>query len=82
MGKDDATRVKDLSSDELKALIQEAVEQALLELLGDPDQGLVVREAVRERLKDSLERTRRGEHGMPAQDAARRAGLTLPSSST
>jgi hypothetical protein len=68
-------KVKDLSSEELKALVQEAVEEVLLELLGDPDQGLELREEVQERLKRSLERVQKGERGVPAEEAARKAGL-------
>lgn len=69
-------RVKDLSLEELKALIQEAVEEALLELFGDPDQGLELRQQVQERLELSLERIQRGEQGIPAEEAAKRAGLS------
>lgn len=69
-------KVKDLSSEELKTLVQEAVEEALLELLGDPDQGLELREEVKERLKRSLERVRQGERGIATEEAAKRAGLS------
>ena len=68
-------KVKDLSSEELKALVWEAVEEALIELLGDPDQGLELREEIQERLKRSLERLKREERGIPAEEAAKRAGL-------
>jgi len=62
-------KVKDLSSVEIKALIQEAVEKALLDLLGDPDQGLKLREGIQERLKHSLERVQKGERGIPAEES-------------
>ncbi|MDI6773529.1 MAG: hypothetical protein QME77_13235 [bacterium] len=75
MDNKDVARVKDLSSGELRALIQEAVEQALLELLGDPDQGLSVRDDLHARLRGSLERVRRGERGVAAQEVAKRAGF-------
>ena len=68
-------KVKDLSSVELKALIQEAVEKALLDLLGDPDQGLKLREGIQERLKHSLKRVQKGERGIPAEEAAWDAGV-------
>lgn len=64
-------RVKDLSLEELKALIQEAVEEALLKLFGDPDQGLELHQQVQERLELSLERIQIGEQGIPAGEAAR-----------
>lgn len=69
-------KVTDLSSEELKALIQEAVEEVLLELLGDPDQGLELREDVKKRLKRSLERVQQGEQGIPAEEVAKRTRLT------
>lgn len=69
-------KVKDLSSEELKALIQEAVEEALFEVLGDPDQGLELREELQKRLRHSLERVNRGERGTPAEEVAKRAGLS------
>ena len=72
---EETMKVKDLSSVELKALIQEAVEKALLDLLGDPDQGLELREGIQERLKHSLKRVQKGERGIPAEEAAREAGL-------
>ncbi len=68
-------RVKDLSDEELKALIQETVEKVLLEILGDPDQGLEIREDVKIRLKDSLEEKERKGQGIPIESVARKMGL-------
>ncbi|MBC7099395.1 hypothetical protein H5T52_09810 [Candidatus Bipolaricaulota bacterium] len=67
--------VKDLSKEELKALIREAVEEVLVELLGDPDEGLELRPEIRERLKHSLERIQGGEKGISAEEVAKQAGL-------
>jgi len=51
------TKIKDLSIDDLEYLI----EQKVLEILGDPDAGLELRdefrEALRNRLKNSSKRT-------------------------
>ena len=44
--------------------LAEAVEETLLELLDDPDQGLALREEVQERLKRSLARIQQGEQGL------------------
>lgn len=73
--KEDMMKVKDLSKEELKALVHEAVEEALLELLGDPDQGLELREEINERLKRSLARSQQGLQGMTAAEVAEKAGL-------
>ncbi len=75
MNNNDTSHVKNLSSDELRAIVQDAVEQALLDLLGDPDHGLEVREDVQERLRQSMERLGKGARGLPADEVAKRLGL-------
>lgn len=42
----DSTKVADLTVDEFKNVIRETVAQTLAELLGDPDEGLALREAL------------------------------------
>ncbi len=64
--------VKDLSVAELKALIAEAVEEKLGQLLGDPDEGLSVRPEVKDRLLHSLKRSRGPRRTIPATTVARR----------
>ena len=68
-------KVKELSVEQLKALIQEAVEEKLQEILGDPDQGLEVKEEVKERLKRSLAAVECGEEGIPIGQVAKEIGL-------
>ena len=68
-------KVKELSVEQLRALIQQVVEEKLKELLGDPDQGLELREEVRERLKESLAALERREKYIPAQQVAKETGL-------
>ena len=68
-------KVKELSVEQLKALIQEAVEEKLQEILGDPDQGLEVKEDVKERLKHSLATLERGEESIPIGQVAKEIGL-------
>ena len=65
-------KVKDLSQEELTVLIRGAVEEALADYLGDPDEGLALRPEVRERLKASLRRAQAGERGVPLEEVARR----------
>jgi hypothetical protein len=45
-----STTVGELTVDELKEIVQEAVEQKLTELLSDPDEGLGLREEIEARL--------------------------------
>jgi hypothetical protein len=49
--------ISDLTVDELRNLIREVVAQTLLELLGDPDEGLELREEIQDRLHRSLAAT-------------------------
>jgi hypothetical protein len=65
-----SARVAELTVDELKQIIKEAVEQKLEEMLGDPDEGLELREEIKARLRRSLEAERRGTRGIPAQEMA------------
>ena len=51
--------ISDLTLDELKELVKGIVDDRLRELLGDPDLGLEMGEAVRARLKQSLAGTER-----------------------
>ena len=68
-------KVKELSVEQLIALIQEAVEEKLQEILGDTDQGLELREDVKERLKQSLSAMERGERGIPISQVVKETGL-------
>ena len=45
-----AATVARMTKHELREIIESTVEQKLLELLGDPDQGLVLRKTVKDRL--------------------------------
>jgi len=69
------TTVIELTVDELKQIIEEAVEQKLSEMLGDPDEGLQLREEIKARLRRSLEAERRGTRGIPAQEVATQLGV-------
>ncbi len=67
--------VKDLTVEELKAVIGEVVEEKLRELLTDPDAGLTLRPEVQERLLKDLREPRREGENTPASELARRRGL-------
>jgi len=70
-----AVKVKELSVEQLIALIQEAVEEKLQEILGDPDRGLELKEDIKERLKQSLSAVERGERGIPISQVVKETGL-------
>jgi hypothetical protein len=68
-------KVKELTVEEFKILIQETIEQKLEEIIGDPDLGLELREEIKERLRSSLAAKQGGEKGIPIDEVARQAGL-------
>ncbi|MGH7233074.1 MAG: hypothetical protein ACREJU_17205, partial [Nitrospiraceae bacterium] len=63
--------ISDLSLDELKELVKGLVDDRLRDLVGDPDLGLPLGEAVRARLKESLGSTER----ISGDDVADKLGL-------
>jgi hypothetical protein len=67
--------VAQMTRDELREMIETTVEQKLLELLGDPDEGLPIRKAIRDRLLRQKQAVANGERGEPFGDVIRRLGL-------
>lgn len=65
-----------MTADELKQLVASAVEEKLAELLGDPDEGLALRDSFRKRLLRQRRAVAKGERGEVMEDVARR--LKLP----
>jgi hypothetical protein len=59
----------------LASVVEETVERKLLEILGDPDEGLEIRSEVRERLLHQRQEVARGERGRPLEDVVRELGL-------
>ncbi len=68
-----------MTRDELKELIEDAVEtaveQKLLEILGDPDEGLEIRQRVRQRLLYQKQMVASGERGQEMKDVVQELGL-------
>ncbi len=69
------SKVRELSIEELRALIGEVVEEKLRELLGDPDEGLTLRPEIQDRLAKSLDQPKESRQPVPAPEVARRLGL-------
>ncbi|MBC7265236.1 MAG: hypothetical protein H5T64_12905 [Chloroflexi bacterium] len=67
--------VADLTVDELKDLIREVVAQTIVEIFGDPDEGLELREDIKAHLQRSLAAVRAGGETIPAQTVADKLGL-------
>lgn len=64
-------KVADLTIDELKKLIREAIDEQFKEFLFDPDDGLELRDEVEQRLRASLASKER----IPFEKVKKRLGL-------
>ena len=69
------TTVAQMTKGELKEMIETSIEQKLLELLGDPDEGLPIRKLVRDRLLRQKQAVSAGERGELFDDVVRRPGV-------
>jgi hypothetical protein len=67
--------VAQMTKDELREMIEAILEQKLIELLGDPDEGLSLRKSVRERLLRQKRAVAKGERGEPLEEVEQRLGL-------
>jgi len=70
-----AATVARMTKHELKEIIESTVEQKLLELLGDPDQGLVLKKTVKDRLLRQRKAVASGQRGESLAAIAKRLGL-------
>lgn len=70
-----ADTVAQMTKEELREMIETSIEQKLLEMLGDPDEGLEIKKSVRDRLLRQKEAVAAGERGEPFEDVVRRLGL-------
>ena len=70
-----ARTVAEMTGEELRELVGAAVEQKIVELLGDPDAGLPLRESVRKRLLRQKRAVAKGERGESFETVTRRLKL-------
>ena len=64
-----------MTAEDLKAIVEEAVEKKLYEFVQDPDKGLRLKPEVRKRLRRTLAAERKGKRGSPASQVAKKLGL-------
>lgn len=69
-------KVADLTVDEFRKLVRGVVIQALLEALGDPDEGLELDDDFAAELQRSLAAVEAGSKTVPVQEVTARLGLT------
>jgi hypothetical protein len=70
-----AATVAKMTRHELKEIIESTVEQKLLELLGDPDEGLVLKKALKDRLLRQRKAVAAGARGEALTAIAKRLGF-------
>lgn len=70
-----AGTIAQMTKQELEEMIGNVVEQKLLELLGDPDEGLDLRESLQKRLMEQKQAVAKGLRGQPLDKVVREAGL-------
>jgi hypothetical protein len=64
-----------MTKDELAQMLSNVVEKKLIELLGDPDEGLVLKESVRKRLIRQKKAVAKGERGVGFAEVRKRLGI-------
>lgn len=70
-----AETVSQMTPLELRELIEDVVESKFVELVGDPDVGLELREELRGRLLAQQRAVAAGDLGEPFEDVVKRLGL-------
>lgn len=66
--------VAELTVDEFKELVHEVVIQSLTELLGDPDEGMFLRDDLAEELRQSLKEVEAGGDTIALSDVLKNLG--------
>ncbi len=67
--------VAEMTKDEFREMIETIVEQKLLEVLGEPDEGLPIRKVVGDRLLHQKQVVTSGERGELLENVTQRLGL-------
>ncbi len=70
-----AELISEMTKEEFRLLIGETIEQKFIEMFGDPDEGLELRDEVREYLIRQREVIARGELGRPLDEVIKELGL-------
>lgn len=68
-------KVAELTTDELREIIESSVERKLTEMFGNTDAGLEIHESLREQLAQQEEDFQNGKRGKPLEDVIKRLEL-------
>lgn len=69
------TTVAEMTKEEFSDLVENLIEKKLLEILGDPDEGLEIRETIRNRLLQQGEAIKSGKRGESFENVVTELGL-------
>lgn len=70
-----SSKVAELTTDELKEIIESSIERKLTEMFGDPDAGLEIHDSLRHQLARQEEDFQHGKRGKPLDDVIKRLEL-------
>jgi hypothetical protein len=70
-----AVKVAQITTKELQKMIGAVVEEKLLELIGDPDQGLELKKSLRNRLLQQKKRVALGQRGEKLEEVTKRMNM-------
>lgn len=70
-----AAKVAELTTDELREIIESSIERKLTEMFGDPDAGLELQDSLRQQLARQEEDFRNGKRGKPLDVVIKRLEL-------
>ncbi len=70
-----ANTIAQMTPDELRELIEAVVDRKLTEWLGDPDEGLQLREEIRERVLRQRQEYAAGKRGRSLEQVTQRLGM-------
>ena len=69
------TTIAQMTKQEFQEMLEATIEQKLLEMLGDPDEGLELRDDIRERLLRQRQAVAEGERGQSLEDVVQQLKL-------
>jgi len=67
-----AVKIAQMTKNEFKVMVSMIIEEKMLELIGDPDQGLKFKKSLRTRLLRQKRAVAKGERGKPFEAVARK----------
>lgn len=70
-------KIKELTIEQFKALIEDTIEAKMEEIFGDPDEGLELTDEAKAKIEESLAAYKHGEKGTPLEKVADEMGIEM-----